>query len=110
MNTLFLLRLAVGTIFIYHAIPKLRDPGLMAQGMGWTKSQVLGLGIIEFMSSLGLVGGISTRLSSLVLSVVMFGAIYHKLKKWNVPFMAHDKTGWEFDFLLLCANLTIYLK
>lgn len=110
MNTLFLLRLAVGTIFIYHAIPKLKDPKSMATGMGWNVNQVLGLGIIEFISAIGLIGGVAVHISSLALSAVMMGAIYHKIKKWHVPFMANDKTGWEFDFLILCATLTIYLK
>ena len=82
----------------------------MAQGMGWTSTQVLGLGMLEFMGALGLIGGVGVRISSLALSAVMLGAIYHKMKKWNVPFMSSNSTGWEFDFLLLCANLTIYLK
>ncbi|OGM98713.1 MAG: hypothetical protein A2817_02325 [Candidatus Yanofskybacteria bacterium RIFCSPHIGHO2_01_FULL_39_8b] len=107
---LFLLRLAVGVIFIYHAIPKLRDPQKMASGAGWTNLQVLGLGIIEFMGAVSLIGGVSTRFSALVLAIVMVGAMYHKIKKWHVPFMSAGSTGWEFDFLLFCANLTIYLK
>ncbi len=109
MNTLFLLRVVVGIIFIFHAMPKLKDPGKMASGMGWMPGQVLGLGLIEFISSIGLIGGLAVRFSALLLSAVMIGSIYHKIKKWNVPFMAHDKTGWEFDFILLAANLTLYL-
>lgn len=103
------MRLAVGIIFIYHAIPKLRDPGKMAQGLGWDKNQVLGLGIIEFMASLGLIGGVATNISSLFLMLVMVGAMYHKIAKWKVHFMAANSTGWEFDFLIFCASLTIYL-
>lgn len=110
MNTLFLLRLAVGSIFIYHAVPKLKDPKLMAAGMGWAFPQVLGLGMVEFVSALGLIGGVGIHIASLALSAVMVGAIYYKIKVWHVPFVAHDKTGWEFDFLILCATLTIYLK
>ncbi len=107
---LFLLRLAVGAIFIYHSIPKLREPHNLASGLGWTNNQVFGLGTIEFMSSLGLIGGVAIHISSLALSVVMLGAIYTKIKRWHLPFQATNATGWEFDFLILCATLTIYLR
>ena len=107
---LFLLRLAVGSIFIVHAIPKLKEPKTMATGMGWTLNQVLGLGIIEFISGLALIGGVGIKTVSFVLAIVMLGAIYHKIKKWHVPFMSHNGTGWEFDMLLLAANLTLYFK
>lgn len=109
-NELFLLRLAVAAIFIYHAIPKLKNPGAMASGIGWKPGQVLGLGIIEFMSGLGLLGGIAIKLSALLLSVVMVGAIYYKINKWKITFSAQNSTGWEFDLILLAANLAIYLK
>jgi len=107
---LFLLRFAVGAIFIYHAVPKLREPENMAKALGWASPQVVGLGIIEFMCALGLIGGLATHISSLVLAVVMAVAIYHKKSLWKVPFMSHNSTGWEFDFLLLFANITIYLN
>jgi uncharacterized membrane protein YphA (DoxX/SURF4 family) len=68
------------------------------------------LGIIEFMSALGILGGIATKFFALVLMVVMIGATYYKIKKWHIPFMGTSSTGWEFDFLLFCASLTIYLK
>lgn len=105
-----MLRFGVAVIFIYHAVPKLKDPKAMAGGMGWGSQQVMGLGILEFMSALAILGGIGVKLGSLILMAVMAGAMFHKIKTWHIPFMAHDKTGWEFDFLLFLANLTIYLK
>jgi len=107
---LFFLRLAVGAIFIYHSVPKLKDPKSMASGIGWTPTQVLGLGIVEFISALSILGGIAIKFSALILMIVMLGAIYHKIKKWHIPFMGTSSTGWEFDFLLFCASLTIYLR
>lgn len=109
-SSLFFLRLAVAAIFMYHAMPKLREPQKMASAMNWTGGQVFGLGIIEFMSSIAIISSIAPKLGSLALMIVMAGAMYHKIKKWNIPFMAHNGTGWEFDFLLFLANLTIYLK
>ena len=109
-SSLFLLRLAVGAIFIHHAVPKLKEPKKMASGMGWTSNQVFGLGIIEFISGLSVIGGVGVKLASLALAVIMLGAIYHKIKKWSVPFSAPNTTGWEFDLILLAASLTLYLK
>src|SRR3989344_9700459 len=106
---LLVLRLVVATIFIYHAVPKLKEPKNMASGIGWTPNKVLALGLIEFVCGLGIAGGIAVQLSAFLLMAVMLGAIYYKMHKWNVPFMAHDKTGWEFDFILLAANFTIFL-
>jgi uncharacterized membrane protein YphA (DoxX/SURF4 family) len=109
-SELFLLRLAVGVIFIFHAVPKLRDSNKMAGAMGWMPGQILGLGLVEFISAIGLIGGLAVRFSALLLSAVMVGAIYHKMKKWHVPFMSPTTTGWEFDFMILAATLTIYLR
>ncbi|MBI2065154.1 MAG: DoxX family protein [Candidatus Yanofskybacteria bacterium] len=110
MENLLFLRLAVAAIFIYHAIPKLKEPKNMASGIGWTPNKVLALGLVEFVSGLGIAGGIAVKLSASLLIAVMLGAIYYKMSKWNVPFSAHDKTGWELDLLLLTANLTIFLR
>ena len=107
---LFLLRLAVGVIFIYHSTPKLRDAKSMAPGFGWMPGQVLALGVVEFIGSIGLIGGLAVKFSAFLLSIIMLGAIYHKIKKWHVPFMSHNSTGWEFDFVILSALLTIYLR
>lgn len=107
---LFFLRLAVAVIFIYHAVPKLRDPKGMASAMGWAHGQILGLGILEFMSAVAVLSGVATRFGAMALMIVMAGAIYHKINKWHVPFFATTATGWEFDFLLFAASLTIYLS
>jgi len=109
-SSLFLLRLVLGIIFIHHAVPKLKEPKKMAPGMGWSSNQIFGLGIIEFISGVSVIGGVGVKLASLALAVIMFGAIYHKVKKWNVPFSAPNTTGWEFDLILLAASLTLYLK
>ena len=110
MHGLFLLRLAVAVIFIYHSLPKLRDSKAMAPGFGWMPGQVLALGIVEFMGSIGLIGGLAVKFSAFLLAIVMFGAIYHKIRKWHVPFMSRNSTGWEFDFMILSALLTIYFR
>ena len=89
--SLFFLRLGVAVIFIVHSVPKLKDPKKMAGGMGWSSGQVLGLGIVEFVSALSILGGVGTRFATMALMVVMAGAMYHKISKWKVHFMAGNK-------------------
>lgn len=106
---LLVLRLAVAIIFLYHAMPKLKNAKGMAQAAGMPAGMVLMLGIVEFVASIGLIVGFYGQLSALILAIVMVGAIGMKMMKWNVPFAAMDKTGWEFDSILLAANISILL-
>lgn len=104
---LFILRLAVAAIFIFHSLPKLKNAKGIAQMMGTSANMVLILGLVEFLSSAGLIFGFYTQLSALLLAIVMVGAIWFKTVKWKIPFAATDKTGWEFDLILLAANIVI---
>ncbi len=106
---LFLLRLAIAVIFFYHGWPKLSKAKALSAMMGMPAGAVFVLGAVETLSALGMALGIYTQLSALLLGLVMIGAIYFKTVKWRVPFFAMDKTGWEFDFILLAANLAILL-
>ncbi|MBI2623474.1 MAG: DoxX family protein [Candidatus Liptonbacteria bacterium] len=106
---LLILRLAVAVIFIYHALPKLRNASGMSQMMGMPAGMIFMLGLVEAVSSLGMIFGIYTQLAALLLGIVMIGAIGTKMMKWRVPFAAMDKTGWEFDLILLAANIAIVL-
>ena len=107
---LLILRLTVAVIFIYHALPKLKNAKGMAQMMGMPAGMILMLGVIEFLSSVGLVLGIYTQLAAALLAIVMIGAIYFKTVKWHMAFAAMDKTGWEFDLILLAASIAILLN
>lgn len=106
---LFILRLGVAVIFIYHSLPKLMKPKMMAQMVGMASGAVFVLGLVEFLSGLALVFGVQMALASLLLAIIMVGAIIMKMGKWRVPFAAMDKTGWEFDLILLAASLAILL-
>lgn len=105
----FLLRLVIGVIFIYHALPKLKNPQPMAQWMGVGDWFPRCIGIVELVSGIGMILGIYIQLAGLLLSGIMVGAIYMKTRKGHVPFSAYDKVGWEFDLVLLAANLLVLL-
>lgn len=106
---LFILRLAVGIIFIYHALPKLKNAAGMAKGVGMPAPMIAMLGGIELLAGAGLIIGLLVQLAALLLSVIMLGAVYFKVSKWHTPFAAMDKTGWEFDLILLAANVALLL-
>ena len=101
------LRVFLGVIFVYHAMPKLMMSGKMAKGMGWSSGSVVLLGLVELLSGLALVLGFYAEIGALLVGIIMLGALFHKMFKWNVPFFAMDKTGWEFDFILLGAAVAV---
>lgn len=106
---LLLLRLAIAIVFLTHGFPKLFKAKEMSIAIGMPAVMIFMLGVVEIVSALGLASGYYTQLSALLLSLVMLGALGMKIMKWSVPFAAMDKTGWEFDFILLIANLAIFL-
>jgi len=105
-----ILRLAVAVIFIYHALPKLKNAKGMSQAMGMPAGMIFMLGGIEFLSSLGMIFGIYVQIVAFLLAMVMVGAIYLKIATWRVPFGAMDKMGWEFDLILLAVNVFILMN
>ena len=104
---LLILRLVVAVIFIYHALPKLKDSQSMAKMVAMPAGMVLMLGMMELLAAMALILGVWSQLAALVLAVIMIGALGMKIMKWHVPFGAMDKTGWEFDLILLAASLVI---
>ncbi|HEX9664433.1 MAG TPA: DoxX family protein [Patescibacteria group bacterium] len=108
---LLALRLAVGAIFLAHGLSKrkmwkMRPSEQMPAGM---LNQMKLLSIIEPLGGLAVLLGLFTQLGALALGIVMLGAIYMKKIKWQVPFTASDKMGWEFDLILLTACLLLLL-
>lgn len=101
---IFLIRLALGAIFLVHGWMKFQD-------IAGTINFFSGLGLAEFLAylvaTMELVGGILmiigiyTRLAGLMIAAVMIGAIY--FVKFKVGFVG----GYEFDLILLAAALGV---
>ena len=102
---LLLVRLALTAIFIYHGFPKIKSPSAIAQGIGWPVWGVFFLGLGEFVGGILSLLGLLTEIAAIYFIVVMLGALYYKIFKWDVPFAAMDKLGWEFDLIILGAAL-----
>lgn len=106
----FFLRFAVAAVFIYHGLPKLKNPKMVSNMLGMPGiGPVPGIiqGLVEVLSGLALIFGMYLQQAALLLALIMLGAIYFKKFKWKTSFSMSDKTGWEFDFTLLAANLYI---
>lgn len=104
-----LLRLALGPIFIAHGIPKLMNPAGAAGffgsiGLPAPAVMAIVVGLVEVIGGLLVLIGYGTRLAAALLAVVMLVAI--TLVKWSQGFL----NGWEFDFVLLAAALSLMLS
>ncbi len=106
---LLVLRLALGTVFLFHGLPKrglwsAQSSDQMPAGM-LTRLRILS--IAEPAGALGLIFGFLTQLAGLGLVVVMLGAITFLTTKVHRKFKEANAPGWEFEFLLLVVALAL---
>ncbi len=104
---LLVLRLAVGVIFIYHGQQKwglwnAEPSAMMSAGQIYLMRF---LSVVEPLGGLGLILGSLTQWAALGLALIMLGAIYTKMFVWQIGFAG--TAGWEFDLILLAANLVL---
>lgn len=105
-----LLRLSVGAVFLYHGVQKwaIWTGAVDTAGMSANMVNLMKLlSIVEPLGGVALIFGFLTQLAALGLAVIMVGAIWFKMQVWQVAFMTNTNTGWEFDLVLLAANLAI---
>jgi putative oxidoreductase len=103
------LRVALGIIFIYHGVPKVRESAETAKAMNASPGLVALLGSCEILGGIAVIAGFLTQVAAIGLGLLMLGAIGMKIAAWHVRFWAMDKTGWEFDFILLAAAACLAL-
>ncbi len=105
-NSLLLIRIALGVVFIFHGVQKLMN---IEQTLGFFGSLGIGAVIaylviaVEIVGGLGVLLGVYTKLSALGLAVVMIGAIY---------FIGID-AGFakiEYNFVLLLTSIALSLS
>ncbi len=103
---LLALRIALGIIFIYHSWPKIKNPNMMKQVFGNSILPVI-LGLFELIAGLLILIGLVIQFASIILIIVMLGALYYKIIKWKIPFASQNSSGWEFDLLILAAAILL---
>jgi putative oxidoreductase len=112
---LLALRVAVGVIFIVHGLPKITGGRGMAAAMGGGEAKpiMIGMfttqGIVEAGGGVLMILGVLTQLVALAFAIIMIGAIILKITQWKTGFYAQQTTGWEFDLVLLAANILLFL-
>ncbi len=102
--THFGLRLVIGAIFIAHSIGKF-EPGFAGflASLGIPAEMQILIALAELIPGILLIVGVLSRVSSVVLSLVMLGAIF--VVK-GATSLTGDK-GVEFDLILLAACLVV---
>ena len=116
---LFILRVGLGVVFPFHAWLKLNPKG-PSQGpagfIGFLKQSGVplpwlfgwGVMLLESVGAALLMVGLGTRIIALGLAVEMLVAItLVKRRMAKVRFMEAEGTGWEFEYALMIASLTL---
>lgn len=108
------LRIVIGVIFIVHGWPKITGARQMVEGMtGGANPTMVALfttqGLVEVTAGALLALGIITQIAAIPLMIIMLGAIYLKMTRFNTGFFAQNTTGWEFDLLILAGLFLLFL-
>lgn len=106
---LLLLRLALGTVFLVHGLPKrhlwkAQPSPQMPAGM---LRNLRILSIAEPAGALGLIFGFLTQLAALGLCVSMLGALQFLITKVHRKFKEANAPGWEFELMLLVIAISL---
>lgn len=110
------LRLALGSVFLYHGVTKFPALGGLAEMMGMPVFMVGVLATVETVGALLiLVGGLGwdwmTRLGGLLIAPVMLGAIFmvHLQHGWNSVNMGSGNMGRGMEFQFTLLMIALYL-
>ena len=106
---LLLLRLALGTVFLVHGLPKrhlwkAQPSPQMPAGM---LRNLRILSIAEPAGALGLIFGFLTQLAALGLCVSMLGALQFLITQVHRKFKEAQAPGWEFELMLLVIAIAL---
>ena len=100
------LRSTLGVIFIIHGISKL-DAGFanFLPNMGLPVEMQIPIALAELIPGIFLIGGVFSRLSASMISIIMIGAIFHVKSAASMT----GEGGIEFDLILLAVALVIII-
>ena len=103
--TYWRIRASLGAIFIVHSLKKF-DPGWQEwlASIGLPPELQLPIALAEFVGGILLIAGVLTRITGVIFSVILLGAIFHI--RWEKGFFV-SQGGWEWDLMMLAATLSI---
>ena len=102
------LRASIGVIFIVHGFGKFGNPGFggWIASMGIPAEMQIPIALAEFVPGILLLIGVLTRISGVILSIVMLGAIFLVKGASNLT----GDGGYELDLILLAASLVVIVS
>jgi len=104
------LRVGLAAVFVYHGLPKLKMPSMVASMYGAPSFVGFIHGLVEIGGGVAILVGYYDDLAALVLAIIMIGALYFHLFKWKTPFAKKGiGPGWEFELIILGGLLTLLL-
>ena len=100
------IRAALGAIFIIHSLKKF-DPSWqdwLVNSAGLPAEMQIPIALAELIGGTLLILGVLTRITGVVFSILLLGAIFHI--RWENGFFV-SQGGWEWDLIMLAAMLSI---
>ena len=100
------IRASIGAIFLVHSLKKF-DPSWqewLVNSAGLPAEMQLPIALAEFIGGILLIAGVLTRITGVVFSVILLGAIFNI--RWENGFFV-SQGGWEWDLVMLAAVLSI---
>ena len=100
------LRAVLGATFLVHSIKKF-DPsweGWLVDMAGLPPEMRLPIALAEFIGGIFLITGVLTRITGVIFSIILLGAIFH-IRGIDEFFISQG--GFEWDLMMLAAALTI---
>jgi len=100
------LRAVLGATFLVHSIKKF-DPswqGWLVDTAGLPPEMQLPIALAEFIGGIFLITGVLTRITGVIFSIILLGAIFH-IRGIDEFFIS--KGGFEWDLMMLAVALTI---
>ena len=100
------LRVVLGATFLVHSLKKF-DPswqGWLVDTAGLPPEMQIPIALAEFIGGIFLIVGIFTRITGIVFSIILLGAIFH-IRGIQEFFVSQG--GYEWDLMMLAVALTI---
>jgi putative oxidoreductase len=100
------IRAALGVTFLVHSIKKF-DPsweGWLVDMAGLPPEMRFPIALAEFIGGILLISGVLTRITGVIFSIILLGAIFH-IRGVGEFFISNG--GFEWDMIMLAVALTI---
>lgn len=106
---LLALRIGIAVVFFAHGTFKWGVWGMepSEQLPAWMLTILKILSIAEPLGAIAMLIGFWTPIASIGMGVLMLGVINMKITMMNVGFIGEQTTGWELDFIVLCAVVCV---